>query len=417
MKTSLLLDHEPVADGGFLVHALLRVEGTAPEDDRRTPLNLALVLDRSGSMAGEKLHAAREAAVRLVRRLAPSDVVSVVAYDSDVVTVAPPATGETQEDLVARIRSIGPAGRTNLSGGWLRGCELLRRNLREDGVNRVLLLTDGLANEGVTDPDRLVALIGSAARDGTSTTTIGFGRGYDEDLLRALADAGRGGTYYIERADQAGGIFEEKLEGLLSLSAQNLEVLIHPDRHADAAKVLHGYPQRAEGDVLTLDVGDLYAREPRKVLMEFLVPPDVPDEAWVATVTVRAHVLQPDGGVELRTVDLPITFHPVEGGTVEPEVRREVLLVAAARAREEALEARDRGDWEEARDTLREVVERGRALAADDEELAEELRDLERTAERFEVREVSSADVKYMKQRSYSTERSRRESLDRYRRE
>lgn len=416
MQTSILLDHEPVADGGFLVHALLRIEGAAPPDEDRTPLNLSLVLDRSGSMWGEKLHAAREAAVQLVRRLAPEDVVSVIAYDEDVQVVAPPATGEDQEDLVRRIREIGPGGSTNLSGGWLRGMELVRLCQRTEGVNRVILLTDGLANVGVTEPSRLVELAANGAGGGISTTTIGFGQGYDEDLLRAMADAGRGGTWYVEKADQAAGIFDEELQGLLSLAAQNVQVFIHPDRHADAAKVLHEYPESVEGDVLSLQVGDLYAREPRKVLMEFLIPPEVPDLAWVATVTVRAHVLAADGGVELQTVDLPITFHPVEGGSVEPEVRREVLLVAAARARQEALEARDRGDWDAARARLEEVLEKGRPLA-DDPEVAEELRDLEATAQRFLVREVDEADVKYMKQRSYSTHRSRRGTLDSFSRE
>lgn len=417
MKTSILLDHEPVADGGFLVHALLRIEGVAPPTEGRTPLNLALVLDRSGSMWGEKLHAAREAAVQLVRRLSPEDTVSVVAYDEEVEVVAPPATGRDQEDLVRRIRAVGPGGSTNLSGGWLKGTELVRRSRSGESVNRVILLTDGLANVGVVEPTRLVELAAGAAAADVSTTTVGFGQGFDEDLLRAMADAGRGGTWYIERADQAAGVFEGELEGLLSLSAQNVQVFIHPDRHADAAKVLHEYPQSVDGDVLSLEVGDLYAREPRKVLMEFLIPPEVPDQAWVATVTVRAQVLLADGGVELRTVDLPITFHPCEGGSVEPEVRREVLLVAAARAREEALEARERGDWDGARRTLASVRERLAELDDPDGELAEELRDLERTAERFRQEEVSEADVKYMKQRSYSTHRSARSTLDRYRRE
>ena len=163
-----------------------------------------------------------------------------------------------------------------------------------------------------------------------------------------MADAGGGGTYYIEKSDQASGVFEEELEGLLSIAAQNVRVTVEAGRDTDAVKVLHDYPSHAQGAVLTLELGDLYAREPRRVLMEFLVPPDrasVGAPADVAHVTVTAHVVTEAGGVELHDIVLPITLSPTEGGKAEPEVRKEILLVEAARLRREALEARDRGDY------------------------------------------------------------------------
>jgi hypothetical protein len=151
MKTSLFLEHETDA-AGITVRALLRVAGDPPPAEGRIPLNLSLVLDRSGSMTGEPLEAAKDAARHLLRRLRPEDTASVVAFGSDVTTVAEPATGEDQAHLPAQIRAIETEGMTNLSGGWLRGRELVAQHLEEDGVNRVILLTDGHANEGVTDP-------------------------------------------------------------------------------------------------------------------------------------------------------------------------------------------------------------------------------------------------------------------------
>jgi len=419
MKTTVLLDHEPVADGGWMVHALLRIEGEAPKDRDRTPLNLSLVLDRSGSMWGEKLDAATRAAAMLARRLAPEDVVSVIAFDDHVDVVAPPATGEAQEQLPDLIRGIQPGGSTNLSGGWLRGRDLVADCLREGGVNRVLLLTDGMANVGITDPDQLVGLCASATRLGIGTTTIGFGEDYDEDLLKAMADAGRGGTYYIEKVDQASGVFEEELEGLLSIAAQNVRVTVEPGADASFVKVLHDYPSHAEGQILTLEVGDLYAREPRRVLMEFLLPPEAPaaeGTAQVGRVTVTAHVITEAGGVELHEITLPLTLSPEEGGRVEPEVRKELLLLEAARLRREALEARERGDWGTAAQALRGYGNRVAAAGLQDPEVLEEARDLEGMAASFDRAEVDAADVKYMKQRAYSRQRSRGGQVERFRR-
>lgn len=419
MKTTVLLDHEPLADGGWMVHALLRLEGEAPKNRDRVPLNLSLVLDRSGSMGGEKLDAAIHAAAMLTRRLAPEDTVSVVAFDDAVDVVAYPATGEAQEQLPALIESIECGGTTNLSGGWLRGRDLVAENRREGGINRVILLTDGQANVGLTDPGQLIGLSRGGAEKGISTTTIGFGQDYDEDLLKAMADAGRGGTYYIEKVDQAAGVFEEELEGLLSIAAQNVRVAIEPGADAGFVKVLHDYPSHAQGETLTLEVGDLYAREPRRILMEFLIPPDRPGvnpHADVARLTVTAHVITDLGGVELHEIALPVILSPTEGGKTEPEIRKEILLVEAARLRQEALQARDRGDYDAAVASLqsyRGLVDRS---GIQDASVAEEVQDLEGMVQRFQDQQVTEADVKYMKQRSYSAHRSRREGVERFRR-
>lgn len=433
MNTEIVLDHEAVP-GGYLVRGLLRITGQAPPAAERPALNLALVLDRSGSMrAMRKLEHAKQAATLLVRRLGEDDVVSIVAYDDEVRTVASRTPGSRREQLLGALAGLETGGMTNLSGGWLRGRGLVADTLVEGGVNRVLLLTDGLVNVGVTEPGQLRDLVGSAAAKGVSTTTIGFGADYDEHLLTALAEAGGGATYYIEHPDQAPAVFEAEIEGLMALAAQNVVVTVSPGRAVEIAAVHHRYPTRSlDHGALRLELGDLYALEPKSLLVELLVRDDVGapgsngqdaagagagpraldrDSLDVATLVVEGYVLT-EKGVEQRMVTLPVRVSPAEAGVVEPEVRREMLLLRAARARHEALE--DRADGipgdgaRKLRDAAGSIVEAGLA----DPELDEEAEDLRRMAERFEDDVVTMADAKYMHQRAWARRTSRTSTAD-----
>jgi Ca-activated chloride channel family protein len=418
MIPTLRLEHAAPSPGKPLtVRALLSLAGDPPADRGRVPLNLALVLDRSGSMGGPKLQAAREAASLAVGRLWPDDLVGVVAYDDEVVVVEEPGPGTNQTGLAQRLRGIEPGGMTNLSGGWLKGRELVARNAGSEGVHRVLLLTDGRANHGITDPEVLTELCRTAAAHGITTTTIGFGRDFDEELLRSMADAGGGATYYIEKSDQAPAVFEEELDGLLSLTAQNVAVEVRTTSAVGLAAVRHSYPSTPTGDGLRLELGDLYAREPKRLLLELAVD-EVPgagaggspgDAAatHLATLSLTADVLEAGGGVVHRTLDLAITLDVEEGARVDPEVRREMLLLDAADARERALEEERRGRWDAAAEALRRASRKLRTAGLDDERVQEEAEDLERMSVRAEAREMDEADRKYLYQRAYDSGRGR----------
>jgi Ca-activated chloride channel family protein len=408
MRTTVVLDHDVVGMHRHVIRALLRIEGTAPPRESRLPLNLSVVLDRSGSMAGEKLAAARRAAAQLVRRLRPEDVVSVVAYDQNVITVAEPATGESQRQLPGQIEQIESGGSTNLSGGWLRGRELVAQNVTERSASRILLLTDGLANVGITNADALVGLCRSAREAQVSTTTIGFGADYDEALLRAMAEAGGGSMYYIERADQAVAIFDDEALDLLDIAAQNLTVTIDPSPAAQEVLVHHGYPRSQQGTRLRLDIGDLYAREPRTVLVEFAfeTTADQPDEVNLGDLLVSAQVVTSEG-VEQQEIRIPIRISAREGVHIEPEVRKEMLYLETARAREQAIEEQRRGDYHAAASVLRQSMASLAASPYLDADLQEEAEDVDRMAQQFHLGDISPADTKYMYQRAHDARQSR----------
>lgn len=411
MQHQLLLDYEfATSQHGFIVRALIRLTGQAPATPAsRVPLNIALVLDRSGSMQGEKLQAARDAAAFLVRRLAAEDRVSVVTYDHGVETLVSGAEGESHASLGRIIHDIESGGSTNLSGGWLRGRELVADARRDPGMNRVVLLTDGLANAGIVDPQQLTALAATAKGRGVTTTTIGFGEDYDEDLLRAMADAGGGNTYYIERPDQAPGVFEEEIEGLLSLAAQNVTVEIRPRDAARLTAIWNDYPASDTPLGRRLELGDVYAREPKSLLVEFFVPAivETPD-VEIAEVVVDAHVLTADGDVVRRTVSIPIRSPLSRAGQAEPVVREELLLLRAARAREESLQRRNRGDLDGASEVLRTMARELRtSSSANSPRVADQAADLSAMAEQLDEGAFGVAEAKYVAQRAYNVRRGK----------
>lgn len=410
MKASIIVDHvfDP-AGHGFIARALVKLSAQLAPTPNYIPMNIALVLDHSGSMSGDKLIRAKEAAAMCVRRLRPDDVVSVVIFDDAVTTVAGPARGDAQADLPRAIEAITAGGSTNLSGGWLRGRQLLARGAKlvpAGAVNRLIVLTDGQANVGIKDPDQLMGLCRDAAIKKISTSTIGFGEDFDERLLASMADAGGGNTYYIETPEQAPSVFEEEIEGLLTLVAQNLQLHIQPQSATDLVRVRNVYPSRAVENGVIVDVGDLYAREPKSVLMEFVLPATPgPEPVQVASVVISADVITEGGGVEHQRITLSVSG-PFSGEPhAEPEIERETLLLDAAEAQERAREMADDGDFESASTIIRESVACLRESG--DASLATQAGDMEQLVARMSSDLFDRADAKYMRQQSYNIRRQK----------
>jgi Ca-activated chloride channel family protein len=413
MRCEYLTDHTyDHALPGWRVRMLLTITGEVPATAVRTPLSIALVLDRSGSMRGGRIVAAREAAAGFVRRLHPDDRASVVLFDDQVETLSEPVTAAEQGALLAHLAHVEVRGSTNLSGGWLRGRELASWRPVDGGVRRVLLLTDGHANAGITDREQLAAMCAAARAEGITTSAIGFGEGYDEDLLRAMADAGGGNLWHVERPDQAQLVFTEELAGLQSLSAQNLALTVAPGPQTAAMHVRHDYLTRPQGDGLRLELGDLYAREPRQLAVEFVVPDvpaaDIAGDLTVAEVSLVADVLVDAGTIVHRTIRVPVMATLDAQGRTEPTIEQVFLRLEVARVRTDAARRAERGDVEGATDALRAMVQRLREQAADDPELAATAADLEMLAENLLLRAADRmADIKYLKQRAYNASRGK----------
>lgn len=222
--SALLVEHSTTVN--LLV--TLRPQPSAEPRAPRRPFNLSLVIDRSGSMAGRSLKQALQASEALVEQLGAEDVLSLVVYDDKIDTILPPGNVANKQAIREAIRRVRAGGTTNLSGGWLKGCEHVLARRSTDMIHRVLLLTDGQANVGVTDPKVLIATARQKADDSIVTTTLGFGANFNEDLLIGMAQAAGGNFYFIQTPDDAEEVFRIEVESLASVVAQNLAMTIAP---------------------------------------------------------------------------------------------------------------------------------------------------------------------------------------------
>ena len=246
----------------------------APEDKAmaRPPLSVAVVIDRSGSMSGEPLTNAKAAAARLVDSLDESDAFTIITYSSTDEVIAPiaRASSDAKARAHAAIDQIWAHGNTCISCGINLGASELARTPIAGGLERMVLISDGQANEGIYDRDELAQLAANTAAHGVSITAVGVGLDFDETTMMRLARVGHGNYYFVENTATLGEMFATELGGMTQTVAADLRLDI---RESAGTRVLdaYGYPLVREGDSLTVPVADLRAGEVRKVVLRVLV--------------------------------------------------------------------------------------------------------------------------------------------------
>lgn len=334
------------SDSATTLDVLVRITPPAPEVHFvRPPINLGLAIDRSGSMAGaRKMDFAIQAACFAVEQLLPTDRVGVTIFDTEVETIVPNAPATDKPAILKRIKQIVERGATNLYGGYVEAGRQVKAGHLSGGLNRIILLSDGLANEGVTDPNALADAAKGFLAPGVSTTTMGLGDDYNEDLMQAMGRAGGGNYYYIESPTQLVDIFQTELQGLMANLGSKVSLGLEPVGEAKVGEVLNKLDRNELG---RLKLADLVVGIPISVLVRLTVPP-AQGPVDVCKFRLAWDDLR-SGGRTSRYAMLTLPATDAEGWDdlpSHPEVAEQVALVMAARAKEEAVLAFDAEDYE-----------------------------------------------------------------------
>lgn len=398
MKIDCDLDYATIlANKSRPVHLAVRFEACRVSTDVvRRPMAFCIVLDRSGSMAGEPLRKAKAAAEGVVRNLRSEDHFGMVVFDNAARTVVPMQRIANKAETIQSIQAISDSGSTNLTAGWMLGRDELAKT-SADTMRRVLLLSDGHLNVGIVQPDEVARIVADGLERGrVRTSSLGFGDNYDEILMERLATCSGGEFYDANSADKLPAIFAAELEGLQKIAAQNVRLRFQKGMFCEGWKLLASYPSVSLPDGRAeIAVGDLVSEEAATVIFELgvMALPLLPDGGPAASLE----------GEELAVLE--ILWDDLSGGEVKSFSHQQTIRIQATqnpgdvklnvdvipgvanqqtgKALQEARSEIDKGQVGNALKLLRETVDRLKALGTD-ESVQQGVRSLERMMDELE---------------------------------
>ncbi|MBN1674667.1 MAG: VWA domain-containing protein [Kiritimatiellae bacterium] len=378
-----------------------------PAKTQRPPVNLAIVLDRSGSMQGAKLEKAKEAAIGALRRLGPRDICSVVVYDNTVQTIVPAQYARELDTIEAGIRAIQAGGSTALFGGVSQGAAEVRKHLKQDCIPRIILLSDGLANVGPRSPEDLGRLGAALIKEGMSVSTVGVGVDYNEDLMTRLAEKSDGNTYFVESSEDLPRIFAAELGDVLSVVARRVRLTIECPAGVVPVSII-GREGRISGGTVELSLNQLYGGQEKYALVEVEIPEARAGESReiaVARVSYENPFTQRTENADGRVSARFSAGKEEVARSVNGAVQREIYYNGMALSVDNAIALSDQGKVQEAVHELKKNAKDMKEAAArlNDAELQKRAEDLDRQADQLEQEGMTKAGRKQFRAESYQT--------------
>jgi len=283
------LTHNKVLTGGDgLIHlALTLKDETENNADRKSACDVVVVLDTSGSMSGNKMSYARSAINLLTDQLSSSDRISIVGYSDHAVKYSDlkPVTDQEKNHVMSLTHSLSPGGATNISDGLLMGIDILKRASLNKNIKRVILISDGLANRGVTHESLLGDLVREASEYHVSVSSIGVGDDFNERLMTLIADNGSGNYYYLDRLDAFAEIFLKELNFMRHIAVSDIKIEI-PLNRGVALVSASGYPVYNNERGAYFFPGALLGGQQRKLFLTFKIPTNIEDDYLLSNISV-----------------------------------------------------------------------------------------------------------------------------------
>ncbi|MBL9037913.1 MAG: VWA domain-containing protein [Archangium sp.] len=350
------LSHPYLVAGTRDVFTTLEVSAVDVPGAARTPVNFAMVIDRSGSMGGAKIEHARRAAEKLVDLLGPNDRLAIIDYGTDVhVTPGRFVTEENRAILRRAVRAITDEGGTNIGEALLAGEKQLAVARSDFRVNRLLLVSDGQPTVGLTSAQGLANVVQRIRRSGLSVTALGVGTDFNEDLMQRLASLGGGAYGFIDNTEDTARLFEKDLQQAAKVVATNVEVRVKLPPGV-ALRQVFGREARTEGNVVHIPLSDFSAKQVERLVLHLSA--NAP--AGAATVDVAsADMTYRDVLAERDASDAVSLAAVVTPDATLAEAKRDATAVVLAnRARaaqnyQKAATAMERGDFDSASQLIR----------------------------------------------------------------
>lgn len=395
----------PAGDSQNVILKVSLEAPVAPRDVKRPLVNLALVLDQSGSMSGTKIQQAKAAAIEAVSRLGRGDIFSAVVYDTNVDTIVPAQNAGNINNIISRIKKIRSGGSTNLFGGVSQGASEVRKNLDTDFIHRIVLLSDGLANVGPKTPGDLGRLGAALIKESISVTTVGVGTDYNEDLMAQLAQQSDGNTYFVESGFDLPRIFSAELGDVLNVVAKKVKIIITLPDNVSFVDML-GREARVRGNNIEFSMNQLYGGQEKYALLEVKVP-ESKDGTRIKIARAEVVYEDPFNQKTLNSSGVSYASFSADERKVEKstntKVVREYQLNLNAMAQEKAIELSDKGKNKEAARELKKSALKSNLFGSKfkDTKLIEAAKELEGLAETIEKEGMEKRTRKVLRTKSY----------------